>query len=411
MIFLLVWAESGYQAKYLLVSAVSCGLALGTKYNGLVILVLLTLLTPYVYLRTERKRKSAQSKAIGYAGLYLIVASLVFSPWMIRNAIWTGNPIYPLYNQYFHGAAVEDAEEVPAELKKQVSYQVGHWNHFSIRRVMFKESWAEIALIPVRIFFQGQDDKPQFFDGKLNPFLLILPLMLLLPVRRQLSIQNRDLKLLAVFVGLFMLIAFLKTSIRIRYIAPVIPPLIILSAFGCRNLQRYLTGRGREFLSWFMASAVVIGAIGMNLHYVVNQFRIVEPFSYLSGQVSRDDYISQRRPEYPLVTHANLHLADQHVVLALFMGNRIYYSDRRMVSGEKWLTQTVLQAASVMEIREGCLSQGYTHILANMSLVKQWLKTFEKSDQVKIAEFFKHHLRPVMQNQSYAFFEVVPIAR
>jgi len=411
LIFLLLWAELEYKAKYLLLSAIFCGLALGTKYNGLIILFLLTLFTPYVYLRTERTRQYAQSKAIGFAGLYLIISILVFSPWMIRNAIWTGNPIYPLYNRYFQKAVADAEGKVPAEIKKKVQYQVGHWNHFAIRRMMFKESWAEIAFIPIRIFFQGQDDKPQFFDGKLNPFLLILPIMAFFAVNRRSLRQKKDLKLLAVFVGLFILIAFLRTSIRIRYIAPVIPPLIILSAFGCQNLERFFAERGRLLLGRFLLYAVVISALGMNIHYVLNQFRIVEPFSYLSGKVSRDAYITYHRPEYPLFTYANQQLSDNQVILALFMGNRVYYSDRHMVSGETWFTQSVLQAGTIGDIQKRFFSKGYTHIIANTELVNQWLKTFEHADQIKIADFFSNYTRLLKRNQKYAFFEVVPITR
>lgn len=411
LIFLLLWAELEYKAKYLLLSAIFCGLALGTKYNGLIILFLLTLFTPYVYLRTERTKQYAQSKAIGFAGLYLIISILVFSPWMIRNAIWTGNPIYPLYNRYFQKAVDDVAQKVPAEIKKKVQYQVGHWNHFAIRRMMFKESWAEIAFIPIRIFFQGQDDKPQFFDGKLNPFLLILPIMAFFAVNRRSLRQKKDLKLLAVFVGLFILIAFLRTSIRIRYIAPVIPPLIILAAFGCQNLERFFAERGRLLLGRFLLYAVVISALGMNIHYVLNQFRIVEPFSYLSGKVSRDAYITYHRPEYPLFTYANQQLSDNQVILALFMGNRVYYSDRHMVSGETWFTQSVLQAGTIGDIQKRFFSKGYTHIIANTELVNQWLKTFEHADQIKIADFFSNYARLLKRNQKYAFFEVVPITR
>ena len=43
----------------------------------------------------------AGMEAAGCGLLFCAVAMLVFSPWMIRNAIWTGNPIYPLYNRYF----------------------------------------------------------------------------------------------------------------------------------------------------------------------------------------------------------------------------------------------------------------------------------------------------------------------
>ena len=413
LIFLLLWGESEYRTGYFLLSAVSCGLALGTKYNGLVILFLLTLFIPFIYLRTGRGRQFAQAKAISFAGLYLMVALLVFSPWMIRNAVWTGNPIYPLYNRYFNmkQTIAEDADNVRAEIRKRAGYQVGHWNHFAIRRMMFKESWAEIALIPVRIFFQGRDDQPQFFDGKLNPFLLMLPLMAFLSVSRLPLRQKQDLKLLAVLVGLFMLIAFLRTSIRIRYIAPVIPPLVILSAFGCHRLEHFFAQRGRRLLGRFLLLAAAVGALGLNFHYIVGQFRIVEPFSYISGKVSRNAYITQRRPEYPLVIHANQHLTDDHVILSLFMGNRIYYSDKPLVSGETWFTQSILQAPSVKEIQEGLLDRGYTHILANMDLVHQWLKTFEQPDQVKVAAYFNDHARVLARNRPYALFEVGPITR
>ena len=412
LIFLLLWGESEYRTGYLLLSAVSCGLALGTKYNGLVILFLLTLFIPFIYLRTGRGRQFVQAKAIGFAGLYLMVALLVFSPWMIRNAVWTGNPIYPLYNRYFNmqQTAAQDADDVPDEIRKRAGYQVGHWNHFAIRRIMFKESWAEIALIPVRIFFQGRDDQPQFFDGKLNPFLLMLPLMVFLSVGRLPLRQKQDLKLFAVFVGLFMLIAFLRTSIRIRYIAPIIPPLVILSAFGSYRLMHFFAERDRRLLGRLLLLAAVVGALGLNFHYIVGQFRIVEPFSYISSKLSRDAYISQRRPEYPLVIHANHHLADDHVILALFMGNRIYYSDKPLVSDERWFTQSIMQAPSVREIQEGLIDRGYTHILANMDLIKQWLKTFEQPDQVKVAALFNEHARVLVRNRPYALFEIGPIS-
>jgi hypothetical protein len=127
--------------------------------------------------------------------------------------------------------------------------------------------------------------------------------------------------------------------------------------------------------------------------------------------VSRDEYITYHRPEYSLYTYANQQLSDNQVILALFMGNRVYYSDRHMVSGEAWFTQSVLQAESIRDIQEGFFSKGYTHILANTELINQWLKTFEQADQIKIADFFSYDTRLLKRNQKYALFEVVPITR
>jgi len=40
--------------------------------------------------------------AAGYGLLFLFIALLFFSPWMIRNYVWTNNPIFPLYDHWFN---------------------------------------------------------------------------------------------------------------------------------------------------------------------------------------------------------------------------------------------------------------------------------------------------------------------
>lgn len=406
LILLLIWTESMSASRYFLLSAICCGLALGTKYNGLIVLVLLSLLIPFLYLRTERGRRLVQFKAIGHALLYVVIAMAVYSPWMIRNTLWTGNPIYPLYNRFFQNAPSDDPG-LPVEIKKQINYHVGHWNHFAVRRTMFKESWGEIALIPVRIFFQGQDDKPQYFDGKLNPFLLILSIAAFVSIRRQSVSHRRELLILAAFVGLFMLIAFLGTSARIRYIAPVIPPLAMLSAFGLHNLVNLFAERGPLFLGKVFLSAAVLCAFGMNALYICNQFRSVDPFSYTSGKVGRDAYITCRRPEYPVMMYANQYLSSNDVILGLFTGNRSYYSDKKLVFGENWFTQEVLTTASVKDIQADLFRSGYTHLFVNMDIVTQWTKTFDRLEQAKIISFFNHHVRLLKQNHPFALYEIV----
>ncbi|MCA1785832.1 MAG: glycosyltransferase family 39 protein, partial [Desulfobacteraceae bacterium] len=102
MLYLFHWIESGFKPKYLLISAVFCGLALGTKYNGLVGLFLLGLFTAFVYARYHAGKKLYTVKSIGWAAAFVMAAMIVFSPWMIRNMAWTGNPVYPLYNSVFN---------------------------------------------------------------------------------------------------------------------------------------------------------------------------------------------------------------------------------------------------------------------------------------------------------------------
>ena len=51
LLLLLKWAESGFKKKFLILSGVMAGLAMGTKYNALVTAVLLTLFVPILSAR------------------------------------------------------------------------------------------------------------------------------------------------------------------------------------------------------------------------------------------------------------------------------------------------------------------------------------------------------------------------
>ena len=234
--------QSGF--SYIVCSAVFCGLALGTKYNGLIGFFILTFFVPFFYSRiryTAEKNKTTSEadtkgrlffRTIGYGMIFLVISLGVFSPWMVRNYIWTYNPIYPLLNSWFSlnwFAAKEPVSTTVSSIMATMSS--GQLNHFSLRTIIYGESWWQILLIPVRIFFEGQDGNPQYFDGKLNPFLFLLPLAAFFGSPKNTTLKTEKL-LLAGFSVLFILFSFAKTDMRIRYILPIIPPLVILSILG-----------------------------------------------------------------------------------------------------------------------------------------------------------------------------------
>jgi len=156
LLLMFKWIESRFSLKYLIFSAVFCGLALGTKYNGLIVLFLLSLFVVFIKSRDCTNERNRFPKALGAGIFFGLVALLIFSPWMIRNYLWTGNPIFPLYDSWFN---------------PQTAISQGGLDPFTIRKLIFHESWWQMMLLPLRIFFEGQDGSPQYFDGKLNPFL------------------------------------------------------------------------------------------------------------------------------------------------------------------------------------------------------------------------------------------------
>ena len=407
--YLIKWHESHFAAKYLLLSGVFCGLALGTKYNGLVTFFLLSVFVPVVYLRSHPKGAAVQGRAVGWAVTYSLVALLFFSPWMIRNVYWTGNPVFPLYNRIFSTASAAPQKPLPAEVRQEIKARTGAWNHVAVRRIVYKESWGEIALIPLRIFFQGKDDDPKYFDGKLSPFLLFLPVFAFVPRRRERALENFEKNLLLAFVLLFLLISFLRTSIRIRYIVPALPALIILSTMGLNNVMRAIRTWQRPVLRKFGTTLVILALVvlfGMNTVYVVNQFRTVDPFSYLSGRVGREEYITRFRPEYPVMKYANEHLDDNDKILGLYLGNRGYYCDGEIIFGENLLTRSVILSSSPSDLYTALVNRGFTHVMVHLDLLKQWVGTLNDRERGVFVEFFNRYFHVLDKNLPYVLYEL-----
>jgi hypothetical protein len=112
---------------------------------------------------------------------------------------------------------------------------------FTVREALYEETWQDMAFLPVRIFFQGKDGDPKYFDGKLSPFLLIFPFFAFLRFRRDPAHLKAEKTIFASFAFLYFFLALFTFGLRIRYIAPFIPALVILSIFGINRIQEILT--------------------------------------------------------------------------------------------------------------------------------------------------------------------------
>ncbi|MFW6148064.1 MAG: ArnT family glycosyltransferase [Thermodesulfobacteriota bacterium] len=408
LLSILAWMQSSFKVRYLLVSAVLCGLALGTKYNALIALFILTSLVPLIYIRKTKASRSRSLKAIGCGLLFFSVSLLVFSPWMIRNYSWTGNPIHPLYQHWFQGSGKGlDGAVSGGAGPREVNYGV-----FTYRRVVYGESGWEIALLPVRIFFEGRDGDPRYFDGKLHPFLLLLPLFAFLRPRRDLVDLHRQEKfLLLTFSILFFALAFFSQGLRVRYIAPIIPPLVILSVFGLRNIVLWIRGTPSRWLRISAAvssGAVMLIFVAYSVDYLIEQFRYVQPLSYLSGKVDREAYITRYRPEYPVIKYANQNLSQEAKILLVFMGRRGYYLDRDYVPGVDRLGKLFLDSDSPEEALRALRQDSISHLLVYIPILDRWAGDNLGGERQEIMRrFFKDHTRSLCFHQGYALHALV----
>lgn len=387
LLYLLYWAENRFRWKYLFVSAIFCGFALSAKYNGLITLFLLVVFTPLIYSR-QSESKTASSKVFNmciFGIVFLATALLVFSPWMIKNYMQTRNPIYPLYNKVFNP---DDASASTSALK-----------HFTLRKFVYHEAWWETMTTPVRIFFIGEDNNPKYFDGKLNPFLLLLPICALAGFRRDTPTIRNEKIFLMLFAVLYLLFAYFQTDMRIRYISPIIPPLAILSGFGLKEVYHRVNTRIPQKGSAIVICFVVLIMLFFNFNYIREQFRYVGPFDYIRGKISRDDYITRFRSEYPAIKYANDHIPPGSKILSLFMGERGYYVDREIRFDKNILFDALKESESADEVFRRLSEQGFTHLIIRPDLFKKWAANNIDPQTASILNTF------FAQNTQLLFFE------
>ncbi|MGB5747186.1 MAG: phospholipid carrier-dependent glycosyltransferase [Desulfobacterales bacterium] len=432
LLALLKWIESRFRFKYLLLSAVCCGLALGTKYNGLIVLFIIAVSVPPVYLLETKKNLGRENltdgekslthhwKAVASGAIFVLVALVIFSPWMIRNYSWKQNPVYPLFNKVFNSPKnisnqMLDGKTEPADHgnQSQISKKSStRWGPFALRKVIYKESWWQIALIPVRIFFEGQDDQPKYFDGRLNPFLFLLPLVAFFRLKSDSPAIRIDKKIFGFFTIFFILYAFLQTDMRIRYIAPTIPPLVILAVCGLNNLTALAAERWARAAGWFVPGCTVLLVtlmLLMNAAYIVKQFEYVDPFSYLGGEIDRNEYIARYRPEYRAFQYANRNLPDDVKVLAIFLGNRSYYSDRELIFGDNLFKKIVKNSNSSDTIRTEIQRLGITHLLIRYDIFNRWSGVqFNEKERERLSSFLERNLNPLFSQSGYGLFGLQP---
>ena len=402
---LFAWLEQGMRLRHLAASAMFCGLAVGTKYNGLIALFLLALSVPFLYVRRTNAFKGRSVRAMGFCAGYILVALLVCSPWLVRNYRWTGNPLYPLYKHWFQPA--KDGRKSPALAKAAAPQSVRH-GMFTYRRVVYGENGWEIALLPLRIFFQGKDGDPRYFDGRLHPILLILPLFAFMRSREGPGGERMEKLYLLAFAVLFFAFAFFSQTLRIRYVAPMIPPLVILSVFGVRNLlERIHSLKGRRVRqgAFLVFAAAMLGAAVYSTDYLVSQVRYVQPLSYLAGELDRDAYITIHRPEYPVVQCANRQTPRDAVLLLAFMGRRGYYLDRDYIPGVGRLGSMVRRAKTPEGVVRTLRRQSITHLMVFLPVFDRWAQDNLDGQTMKtMKEFFKEHTRPMCAHKGYALF-------
>ena len=217
LLLVLRWRENRNALSALALAGLSLGFALATKANGLVAALIIVMLFAWVLAKPPRKTLFASMQETALFGTLTL---LPFLPWLLKNWWQTGNPFYPFFAGWFQPKAttVLDAASFPG---------IGI---FDKRELLYGENIWQIGALPLRLFFFGQDDNPQYFDGVLTPLLIVL-----LPWVFT-GKWPEEKKMLAAFALLSLFYAVFLVDLRVRYVLSMVPPLAILAVYGVFNI-------------------------------------------------------------------------------------------------------------------------------------------------------------------------------
>lgn len=341
------WVDSEFKSnKYFMISALGSGFAFGTKYNAMIFAVLMVLFVGFVYSKKIKKNLLP----LKYMFFYSLIIGLSVSPWLFRNYMGSGNPLYPLFDSIFKSDIVFEKPFLEG----------GLLDLEFIRRKVEGESLLEVLLLPIRFFFTGKDHDFLQFDGKLNPMLiLLLPILFFfrkkndeLVIKNKKGLLNYHKKILFYLFLITMLITVFKGA-RVRYMIYCLPPLIILNIDALYLLSK------QKFKK--LALVVITIYLGYNINYSINLFDRLDTYKYLTSEETKDEYLIRKLTQYKIYKYINMNTKKDAVIYDVLCGNRMYYVDREYICPPGNLNWTFFNATN-----RNSTEKDYYSILKNL---------------------------------------------
>ncbi len=214
------WEAARTNNGYLFLIGAVSGLALGTKYTAFPLGVALGLLVLW------QSRKDGVRVILRRALIFGGIAALVFLPWLVRNAIWYHNPVYPFF---FESADMDSIR------------QDWYSNPGSGLIYHTRTAWQIPFMPPLATIF-GLEGAGSY-GADIGPlFLILLPLLVITWKRLdedQRIMLRRVLALAGIIAALWIILAAFGSYINLqtRLVLYLFPLLAIAAAIALDSLR------------------------------------------------------------------------------------------------------------------------------------------------------------------------------
>lgn len=293
------WEEE--KKPWLILSALLTGLAMGTKYTGVLTGAVLSLLVLAKSCRLSSWRQKIQPLFI-FVGL----ASLVVSPWLIKNGVFVQNPVFPFFTNIFGSGSIPWGQETAQGYFAMLTEY--HPNSHSLK---------DLLLLPWRAVMESTKFGGGFDvlgDTGWVIFLALLPLALLAPS------PPPAVKVLAAYSALHFLLWF-RTAQVLRFLTAITPLLAILAGWGAQTaLETFPRATRRALYS-------VVGLMVINQFFLFFYVQgIFGSFRPVLGLETRHEFLSKKFSYYNAYRFLN---TQDNVQKVLIVGEQRGYGCRK----------------------------------------------------------------------------------
>jgi hypothetical protein len=205
------------------------------------------------------------------------------------------------------------------------------------------------------------------------------------------------------------LLVFLLTDMRLRWIATIVPPLVVLTTYSLAAIHELLVKRLASGAAANAVVALLVAAYFVpNLAYSYALFGKIDPLPYVTGKQDYAAYVSRHRGEYPAIALANEVVPPGNKVLGLYLGNRRYYFSADAIAVNKVFTSIAEQSSSGDAIADRLLELGYSHIVVHTGLFRQWLASTDEATAERVNAFTGTRLEELLFESGFGLYGIKP---
>jgi hypothetical protein len=362
-------------AIHLILSGASAGIALGIKYTHAAYLIMILLfLLPFL-----PKTHSLKSGLIIISGL-LLFATIIFSPWLIKNIVIHNDPLYPYFSKFSSNTT-------------EIIYQL-------TPKTNLLTSIKNYLLTPLYMNFKNMGAA-----GIIGPIFLILLPWLIAGSKK----QHRFFKLFLVS-SVAGIITFTITVHWLRLFLPIIPIMSVLYASALLNIKNTLLEKTYKFATFI--------PICFNILILLNHIQIFGLFNYAFGAESKDKFLPPLVEYYPVAKFIQrIAPSDANI---LFIGEcRTYYFENNCIPHfppehpitiEKWLKKS----SSISEFISILKKNNVQLILFNNYRINSALANSPNKNLLQIQpatqkifdDFMKHYTVEIYKDDFYSLYKI-----